>query len=682
MTTSINLSKGPLGNKLHIWAPADGRLRPISNRKIHEIPEVFLRFFALKSTTANHHLTPNCATYFLTGPKPIVFLFGLMIVGHPAAAQPVYLDPGQRVEARVADLLGRMTLDEKIGQITQVERDAIRVNIKDIKSLGIGSVLSGGGQYPQPNTAAAWADMVDTFQQVALSSRLKIPLIYGVDAVHGHGSLKRAVIFPHNIGLGAANDEALVRRIGRVTALETKATGVHWNFAPMIGLPQDYRWGRTYEGYGERTDLVARLGSAYLQGLQTVDGHGLEHPWTVLGTPKHYIGDGAAKWGTSPFGSDHIDRGQAKFGEQELRTVYLPPYRAAVTNGARSIMVSFSSWGGLKMHEQRYLLTDVLKAELGFSGFLVSDWGALDELKGSTVDNVSRAINAGLDMIMVPTMYQDFVSDLKSAIKNEMIPQTRIDDAVRRILRVKFEMGLFERPLTDRSLQAKIGMQAHRDLAAEAAGKSLVALKNANATLPLDPKTATIYVAGRAADNLGMQCGGWTLEWQGTDGNHRPGTTILDGLKRSVAVTTKLEYSAGGDFRGKEKAALGIAVVGEMPYAEWHGDRADLNLSDADKQLIRRLRERSAKLLVILISGRPLVVSDELALADAFVAAWLPGSEGQGVTDVLFGKHPFQGRLPYTWPRSMQYFARIDLGEPQTAETVLFPYGFQEQVAR
>jgi len=612
----------------------------------------------------------------------IVFLLGLMTMGKLAAAQPVYMQPKQRVEARVADLLGRMTLDEKIGQITQVDRDAIAGKVADIKSLGIGSVLSGGGQYPHPNTAAAWADMIDAFQRSALASRLKIPLIYGVDAVHGHGALMGAVIFPHNIGLGAANDEALVRRIGRVTALETKATGVHWDFAPMIGLPQDYRWGRTYEGYGEKTDLVARLGAAYLQGLQTVDGHGLEHPWTVLGTPKHYIGDGAARWGTSPFGSNHIDRGEAKFSEDELRKVYLPPYRAAVTNGARSIMVSFSSWGGLKMHEQRYLLTDVLKAELGFTGFLVSDWGALDELKGSSIDKVSKAMNAGLDMIMVPTKYQDFIYDLKAAIKSEMIPQGRIDDAVRRILRVKFELGLFERPLTDRSAQAKIGMQAHRDLAAEAAGKSLVVLKNSNATLPLDRKAASIYVAGKAADNLGMQCGGWTLEWQGTDGNHRPGTTILAALKGAVSAPTKLEFSADGNFNGKEKAAIGIAVVGEMPYAEWHGDRADLNLSDADKQLIRRLRERSVKLLVVLISGRPLVVSDEVALADAFVAAWLPGSEAQGVTDVLFGKRPFQGRLPYTWPRSMKYFERIDRGEPQTAETVLFPYGFQGQVAR
>lgn len=587
-----------------------------------------------------------------------------------------YQDRGLPIEKRIDDLLPRMTLDEKLGQMTQAERDAIRAHPEHITRFALGSILSGGGQNPTPNTPEAWANMVDGFQAEALRTRLAIPLIYGVDAVHGHAALLKATVFPHNIALGAANDTELMHKIGQATALEVRASGVHWNFAPMLGLPKDFRWGRTYEGYSSRTDVVMNLGVAYLEGLQNFGQGDLLAPWSVLATPKHFVADGATRWGTSPFGPNNIDRGISTISEEELRSTLLPPYQKAIQSGALSIMVSYSSWGGLKMHEQRYLLTDVLKGELGFTGFLISDWGALDELSGTPEERIVRSINAGLDMIMVPTDYVGFLARLKAAVQRGTIAQSRIDDAVRRILRAKFALGLFERPMTDRSAMSKIGSPEHRSLAAEAVAKSLVPLKNANQALPIKQQSGRLLLAGVGADNLGMQCGGWTIEWQGRSDGNIVGTSLFKALRDSAPNGLQIIYSANGEFTAQERAPTGIVVAAEPPYAEWHGDRSDLHLSEQDRELIRKMRAKVDTLIVILYSGRPLIVSEEIDIADAFVAAWLPGSEAKGLSDVLWGTRPWQGRLAYHWPKSMDYFRNLDQGRPERQEDILFPIGY------
>ena len=574
---------------------------------------------------------------------------------------PIYKNPSASPEARAADLLARMTLAEKIGQMTQVEKNSIQP--ADVTAKFIGSVLSGGGGSPQPNTAAAWLQMTNDFQAAALRTRLGIPLLYGVDAVHGHNNLAGATIFPHQVGLGATRDADLVRRIGRATAEEVAATGVHWNFAPVVAVPQDIRWGRAYEAYGEDPALVSQFAIAYLAGLQ-------EGTPMVLGTPKHYLADGGTAFGSATavnMGVKYLlDQGEARLDEATLRRVHLAPYKAAVDAGAFSIMASFSSWNGVKVHAQKYLLTDILKGELGFQGFIVSDWQAVDQIPGGYDNAVSIAINAGIDMVMVPYDYNRFIATLTRAVELEIVPLARIDDAVRRILTVKLKLGLFERPLTDNRGLTTVGAAEHRALAREAVRKSLVLLKNEKRALPLAKNAGTIFVAGQAADDIGIQCGGWTIEWQGKAGAITPGTTILAGISAAAAPATRIEFSADGKLGGQ--ADVGIAVVGEQPYAEGVGDRASLALSAADVAVIQRLRERSKVLVVVLLSGRPLIVTEQLAAADAFVAAWLPGTEGAGVADTLFGDTPFIGKLPYTWPRANAQLPR----DPSP----LFPAGF------
>jgi beta-glucosidase len=597
----------------------------------------------------------------------------------PSNTDSPYQDPVLPVEQRVADLLARMTLDEKIGQMTLVEKNSIAA--PDVTTMAIGGLLSGGGGYPRPNTPQAWAEMVDGFQKYALQTRLGIPLIYGVDAVHGHGNLRGATVFPHNIGLGATLDPKLVEQIGRVTAQEMIATGIYWNYAPVSAVVQDIRWGRTYESFSENTQVVATLASGLIKGLQ---GDALGGPYSVLATPKHFIGDGGTKWGTSTTEGYKIDQGVTDVDEATLRAVHLPPYAAAVKAGAMSIMVSFSSWGGMKMHAQRYLLTDVLKGELAFKGFLVSDWQGIDQIPGDYYHDVVTSINAGLDMIMVPTDYHKFANTLRQAIDKGDIPIARIDDAVSRILRVKVMMGLFEHPFSDPTLLATVGSPQHRALAREAVSKSLVLLKNEANTLPLARNTPQIFVAGEAADDIGLQSGGWTIEWQGKPGNITSGMTLLQGIKQAVPSSAAVSYERLGRFQNVKDAQgnlliadVAIAVVGEKPYAEGQGDAANLALSDADAALIARMRERSKKLVVILISGRPMIITEQLNAADAFVAAWLPGTEGEGVADVLFGDKPFTGKLPFTWPRSMDQIP-FDLKHlPDTGpDAPLFPFGY------
>ncbi len=594
----------------------------------------------------------------------------------------IYLDSTRPISERVADLLQRMTLAEKIGQMTQVEMGSIRPAA--VTTYAIGSVLSGGGGTPTPNTPEKWLDMVNEFQDAALQTRLAIPLLYGVDAVHGHNNVKGATIFPHNIGLGAAGDELLVQRIARATAVEMAATGIRWNFAPVIAVVQDIRWGRTYEAYGGETDLVTRLGTSYLYGLQEAgDGHGLANPLAVLATPKHFIGDGGTAWGSSLTAGYQLDQGDMRVDEAVLRQLYLPPYQAAIQSGARSIMVSFSSWNGEKLHAHQYLLTDVLKGELGFTGFIVSDWQAIDQLPGNYESDVVNAINAGLDMIMVPYDYQTFINTMTMAVEQGDISEVRIDDAVSRILTVKFELGLFEQPYTDPSLLDQVGSEEHRALARQAVARSLVLLKNDEDLLPLSKENPVIFVAGEAADDIGYQSGGWTIEWQGRTGAITPGTTILEGIRATVQTPEQLVYNRFGNFEDQldasgnpQQAAVGIVVVGEQPYAEGMGDDADLTLHDRDLQIIERVRARSDRLVIILLSGRPMVVTAQIEQADAFVAAWLPGSEGQGVVDALFGDQPFSGRLPFAWPRSAD-----QLPLPADSPDALFPAGYGLQTA-
>lgn len=598
---------------------------------------------------------------------------------------PPYQDPSQPVETRVEDLLARMTLDEKIGQMTQVEMGSIPsaylFRPSEVEKYFIGSILCGGNSGGF-TTLADWTRQEHDYQADALMTRLAIPLLFGLDSVHGFGHVNGATIFPHNIGLGATRDPELVRQIGQVTAEETRAAGIAWNFAPVVAVPQDIRWGRTYEGYSEDTGLVTELSSAYIQGFQTVpagSGSAEGQSLYALATAKHYIGDGGTTWGSLPymFNQYYLDTGDTRMDEVTLRRLFLPPYQAAVKSGAMSVMASFSSWNGEKMHAQRYLLTDVLKGELGFNGFVVSDWDGITKLDPDYYTAVVTAINAGIDMNMVPYYYQKFIYVMNLAVTNGDISQARIDDAVRRILRVKFMLGLFEHPYGDPSLAAAVGSEEHRALARQAVRESLVLLKNDEHALPIDKNVSTILVAG--INSTGVQAGGWTLEWQGEQRNDLAGTTILEGIQKLAGPNTQVLYDKWGQFASfSGKAPVGIAIVGEMPYAEGMGDRADLSLYRVDQLVLEALRPKVDKLIVVILSGRPLVITDQYQSAQAWVAAWLPGSEGAGVADVLFGDYPFTGTLPYTWPRSND---QLPLNLNNSAgrsgcAAPLFPFGY------
>lgn len=590
---------------------------------------------------------------------------------------PPYLDPSLPIAERVDDLLARMTLEEKIGQMTLIEKGSATPQM--VTELGLGAILSGGGGYPSENTPEAWLDMVTTYQQAALETRLGIPLLYGVDAVHGHNNLEGATIFPHNSGLGATRNPALVEEIGRVTAVETLATGIHWNYAPVLAVARDIRWGRAYEAYGEDTALVTEMGNALMLGLQGTDGvTDLNDPLTMLATPKHWVADGGAQWGTSTTGSYQIDQGDAIIDEATLRSVHVTPYITTIENGSQSVMISYSSWNGLKMHANGYLINDVLKEELGFPGFVVSDWQAIDQIDSDFDRAVATAVNAGIDMNMVPFDARSFISAVENGIANGDISEARIDEAVRRILTVKMQLGLFERPIQDASLLNQIGSEEHRALARQAVSESLVLLKNENDALPLDPSTPRILVAGQFADNIGLQSGGWTIEWQGGDGNITEGTTILEGIEAAVSADTEIIHDRFGRFNQledqPEKAEVGIVVLGERPYAEGRGDSDDLTINDG---MLTRMNNFAETVIVIIVSGRPLVITEQLPLADAWVMAWLPGSEGGGVADVLFGESDFVGKLPFSWPRSNDQLP-FDFENMPTSgcEAPLFPYGY------
>lgn len=565
------------------------------------------------------------------------------------------------IDKRVDELISKMTLDEKIGQMIQVDRSAVINNLHDIKNYYIGSILSGGGSAPATNNPESWADMYDLFQSYALQTRLKIPLIYGIDAVHGHNNVYGAVIFPHNIGLGCTRNPELVEKVARTTAEEVAATGIDWTFAPCIAVPQDERWGRTYEGFGETPELAVMMAAPAVRGFQT-EILGSTNS-SILACAKHFIGDGGTKGGK--------DQGDTQLDEATIRKIHLPGYISAINAGVGSIMVSYSSINGLKMHGSKYWLTDVLKGELKFQGFVVSDWGGVDQLPGDYKTKLETAINAGIDMVMLPYDYKNFFVVMKQLINEKRIPISRIDDAVRRILRVKFQLGLFEKPFTDRSLLSKFGSHEHRMIAREAVRQSLVLLKNENKVLPLSKNAKKILVAGKAANDLGIQCGGWTISWQGSSGNNTKGTTILEAIKKAVSSNTLVSYSIDGNEI--DNADVAVVVIGEEPYAEGQGDRTDLNLSNSDINLITNIKSKGIPVVAILISGRPMIITNILEYCDAFIAAWLPGSEGDGIADVLFGDYKPTGKLSLSWPKNMNQIP-INIGDENYDP--LFPYGY------
>ncbi len=565
---------------------------------------------------------------------------------------------------RARELLAQMTLAEKIGQMTQADTVALK-DKSHIQTYSLGSVLSGGGSDPADNSPQAWLQLAEECRSWAGKTRLKIPLLYGIDAVHGHNNVDGAVIFPHNIGLGATHNADLVEQAARVTAEEIAGTGINWGFAPCLAVAQDARWGRTYESFSDSPELAGELGAAAVRGLQ---GQGFASPAAILACPKHFVGDGGTQGGK--------DQGNTVMDEAALRKIHLAPYLPALQAGARTVMASFSSWNGAKLHGHKQLLTEVLKGELGFQGFVVSDWAAIDQLPYDYKGNIAASINAGLDMVMLPygpgqrNSYLDFITKLTELVREGRVPMVRIDDAVLRILRVKFEMGAFDQKSVAPALTAEIGSAAHRKVARECVRQSLVLLKNHPPTLPLAKNLSRLLVVGRAADDFGIQCGGWTVSWQGDSGRViNGGTTLLEAIRQTVNSNTVVSFSPDG--ARMEPADAIIVVVGELPYAEMMGDRKDLRLSAADHALIKQAKAMGAPVVTVLLSGRPLILGDALDACDAFVAAWLPGTEGQGVADVLFGDYQPTGKLPRAWPGVMA-------ATPQTnSETApLFPFGY------
>ncbi|HEY6747729.1 MAG TPA: glycoside hydrolase family 3 N-terminal domain-containing protein [Mycobacteriales bacterium] len=623
-------------------------------------------------------------------------------VGRTAAARAPYLDPKLPVEWRVSDLLGRMTLAEKIGQMTQAERGAATTDPTLVARLNLGSVLSGGGSVPTPNTPEAWADMVDAFQRQALSTRLRIPIIYGVDAVHGHGNVYGATIFPHNIGLGATRNPRLVGRVEATTAEEVRATGIPWDFAPCICVTRDARWGRSYESFGEDPRLVSLLGTAAVVGLQGRGQRDLDRNDRVLATVKHYAGDGDTEFGTAS-GDYTIDQGVTITNRQDFARIDLAPYWPTVRYArAGSAMPSFSSvdWtedgvgNPIKMHANRELITDVLKRKIGLDGFVISDWEGIHQLPGDYAAQVRTGANAGIDMFMEPNSAPQFVQTLLAEVQAGRVPLARIDDAVTRILTKKFQLGLFEHPFADRTNIDEIGSRGHRAVARRAVAESQVLLKNSGNALPLQ-KHAHVYVAGRNADDIGNQSGGWTITWQGFSEHNlggvpqQPGTSILEGI-RQVAPQARVTYSADGTAP-TTGADVAVVAVGETPYSEgfgdvggplWAYDPADagqprepksLDLQPQDRATVQRVCAAVETCVVLVVSGRPQIVTDLLPDIDALVASWLPGTEGAGIADVLFGNRGFSGKLPVSWPRTAAQ-EPINIGDPDY--NPLFRYGY------
>ena len=582
--------------------------------------------------------------------------------------------PAADREAIVRALVQRMTLAEKIGQMTQADHQFLH-DPSDVSRYFLGSLLNGGNSDPKGgNSFAEWRRLPEMYQREAMRTRLRIPLLYGLDVVHGNSNVVGAVIFPHNIGLGATRDAALVQRVTEVAAAEERAIGANWAFAPCVCIPRDIRWGRTYEGFSEDPAIVSTMGAAAVRGFQ---GGGLDTPALrgssrVAASAKHFLGDGGTLAGTGI--NKMVDRGNTLANDVMLRQLYLAPYRAAVAAGVATIMPSYSSWNGIKVSGDHHLLTDILKGELGFRGFLISDYDAVDEVHPDYKVAIATAINAGIDMVMVPQRFALFIDLLTELVNEGRVPMSRIDDAVTRILRVKQAMGLLDpswdaRP--DPALARSFGSAEHRQVARQAVRQSLVLLKNSGGALPIAASARHIHVMGKSADDIGNQSGGWTISWQGKSGPVTTGgTTVLEAIRRAAGPGTLVTTAPRGPVPAD--ADVVVAVIGEKPYAEMNGDRMDLSLDADDRAVVASARATRAKVVVVLVSGRPMVLGDVLAQADAVVAAWLPGTEGDGVADVLFGTYLPTGRLSFSWPRTMEDVP----GWAAYMRGPLFPVGF------
>ncbi len=596
----------------------------------------------------------------------------------PHAKSAVAADP--QIEARIAELLRQLTLEQKIGQMTQPDiRDATP---QDVKQYRLGSILNGGGAFPGNKKyakASDWVALADRYYEASMDTSTgapAIPIIWGTDAVHGHNNVVGATLFPHNIGLGAMNNPDLIEKIGAATAVEVAVTGLDWTFAPTVAAVRDERWGRTYEGYSEDPEIIRAYASKMVVGIQGAAGTPAfldgNH---VLATAKHFIGDGGTNLG--------VDRGNNVAPEQQLLEIHGQGYITSLEAGVQTVMASYNSWQGWKLHGHRYLLTEVLKDQMGFDGFIISDWDAIDEVQGCSKDKCADAVNAGVDMFMVPKDWKSFITNTVAQVKAGDIPESRIDDAVTRILRVKLRAGMFEkgkpssRPLANKS--ELIGSPEHRAIARQAVSESLVLLKNRNGVLPLRRDT-NVLVAGEGADNIAKQAGGWTISWQGDGNTNRDfpgGTSIFAGIK---AVAPNATLSVDGSFGDKPDVA--IVVFGEDPYAEFMGNIKSIDYqgpNGRDAALMTKLKAAGIPVVSVFLSGRALWVNPELNASDAFVAAWLPGSEGGGVADVLFRNEQgevnkdFRGKLSFSWPRSMDQF-EINRNDPDYAP--LFAYGF------
>ena len=592
----------------------------------------------------------------------------------PALNIEVKADPA--VESKVSDILSTMTLEQKIAQMIQPE---IRnITVEDMRQYGFGSYLNGGGAFPNNDKHATpddWVALAEKLYQASVDDSLDgstIPTMWGTDAVHGHNNVIGATLFPHNIGLGAANNPELVEEIAHITAKEVMATGIDWVFAPTVAVVRDDRWGRTYESYSEDPAIVREYAASVVKGLQGAAEKDFLSDQRVISTVKHFVGDGGTVGGD--------DQGDNIASEQDLFDIHAQGYVGGLTAGAQSVMASFNSWNGEKLHGHKYLLTDVLKEQMGFDGFVVGDWNGHGQVASCNNEDCAQAINAGLDIFMVPSDWKVLYDNTIAQVKDGTIAMSRIDDAVRRILRVKVRAGLFDKPSpanrplsADRSL---IGKAEHREVAAQAVRESLVLLKNKDKTLPLSA-TKRIMVAGDGADNIGKQSGGWSVTWQGTNNTNDDfpgGSSIYDGIKAHVENGGgDVELSVDGSFETKPDVA--IVVFGEEPYAEGHGDRETLiyqHGSKKDLALLEKLKSQGIPVVSVFISGRPMWVNAELNASNAFVAAWLPGSEGAAVADVLFGKHDFKGKLSFSWPSEPQQI--VNKGD-ETYEPLL-PYGF------
>jgi len=602
---------------------------------------------------------------------------------HPLLSQPTIIK-------QVNELMSKMTLAQKIGQMIQAER--LSCTPDDVKKYHLGSLLSGAGSFPECNEPNGWLKTTDSYWHASVfedENHLSIPLLYGVDAIHGHNNLKGATIFPHNIGLGAANDPDLVKRIADTTRKEVLATGVDWVFAPNLAVAQNNQWGRFYESYAQSPELVDKYAGEIIHGLQgKLAGEG------VIACVKHWVGDGATSHG--------IDQGDANISWAELNNTHISPYLSAIKSGAMTVMASFNSWNGNKCHGHEYLLTDVLKKQLDFSGFIISDMNGIDYLFDDFYLSVAQGVNAGIDMFMLPENWQQFIKHLLNHVELGTVPISRIDDAVSRILSVKFASGLFNAPSPSDRVWANhysFGSAEHRNIAREAVRKSLVLLKNQKKTLPLK-RNDRILVAGKNADNIGHQCGGFTIDWQGVTGNDefQGATSIWQGIAK-VAPNAILNNTDVSTISAKDHD-IAVVVIGEYPYAEGFGDirnsenliieagsqiNGQLNISEPyghsielkelhpeDYQVIKDLSDKGIPVVAILISGRTLVINDELKKSAAFIAAWLPGSEGQGVSDMLFGDFDFQGKLSFSWPKA----SYTEKTKTKTKIKPLFPIGF------